>query len=353
MGPPQRRSFGKDAKSRRNPVTNRFEPPVRARDAEHGIVYRDDKEFCGWPFISGFWTNVDGHHIVAFKKKPSAYRSAEDVHHDEVAKVGPQMVTLRSRDNGRTWDRASLQLLYDLSAPQEDIFAGRPQDYSAEPRPDFLDRNVLVASGATPDYFRPHSRAWIRLSTDGGSSWRKPILAPNAGLPSLSGHASSLVRPDGISLIFMTAVSQDGWKRRPVVYASVDGGAYWTFMSVMTPNADDGAADSARRRPAVRRAPLLLPARHHAAGRAHHRVGALPARSDQHIVDRDIRERRRRPHLGLSLAGQRLGRAGRPCAHARRPYRLRLRLSAAAVRPARAAEPGRRQDLGARDRAAR
>ena len=148
-------------------MTNRFDPPVRARDAAHGIVYRNDQEFCGWPFISGFWTNADGHHLVAFKKKPSAYQSAEDVHHDEVAKVGPQMVTLRSRDNGRTWDRASLQLLYDLAAPQEEIFAGRPQDYSAEPRPDFLDRNVLVASGATPDYFRPHSRAWIRLSTDG------------------------------------------------------------------------------------------------------------------------------------------------------------------------------------------
>ena len=227
-------------------MTTRFDPPVRARDAEHTIVYRDDKEFCGWPFICGFWTNADGHHLVAFKKKPSAYRSAEDVHHDEVAKVGPQMVTMRSRDNGRTWDRDSLQLLYDLSAPQEEIFAGRPQDYAAEPRPDFLDRNVLVASGATPDYFRPHSRAWIRLSVDGGSSWRKPILVPNAGLPSLSGHASSLVRPDGVSLVFMTAVSQDGWKRRPVVYASVDGGAYWTFMSVMTPNVDDGAADSAR-----------------------------------------------------------------------------------------------------------
>jgi hypothetical protein len=44
----------------------------------------------------------------------------------------------------------------------------------------------------------------------------------------------------------MTAVSQDGWKRRPVVYGSVDGGAYWTFMAVITPNADDGAADSNR-----------------------------------------------------------------------------------------------------------
>ena len=105
---------------------------------------------------------------------------------------------------------------------------------------------MLVASGATPDYFRPHSRAWIRVSTDGGRSWRGPILAPNVGLPSLSGHASALVRPDGISLIFMTAVSADGWKRRPVVYASVDDGAYWTFLSLITPNADDGAADSDR-----------------------------------------------------------------------------------------------------------
>src|SRR5262245_175225 len=100
---------------RNRAMTIRFEPPARARDAAHGIVYRDDQEFAGWPFISGFWTNADGHHLVAFKKKPSAYQSAADVHHDEVAKVGPRMVTLRSRDNGRSWDRASLQLLYDLS----------------------------------------------------------------------------------------------------------------------------------------------------------------------------------------------------------------------------------------------
>jgi hypothetical protein len=225
-------------------MTNRFAPPVRARDAAHSIVYRNDREFCGWPFISGFWTIGDGHHVVAFKKKPAEYKTAADVHHDEVAKVGPQMVTMRSRDNGRSW--GELQLLYDLGAPQDEMFAGRAQDYAADPRPDFLDPNVLVASGATPDYFRPHSRAWICLSTDGGISWRKPILAPNVGLPSLSGHASSLTRPDGVNLIFMTAVSEDGWKRRPVVYGSVDGGASWTFMAVITPNADDGAADSNR-----------------------------------------------------------------------------------------------------------
>ena len=48
------------------------------------------------------------------------------------------------------------------------------------------------------------------------------------------------------SLIFLTAVSADGVKRRPVVYASVDGGAFWAFVSFMTPALDDGAADGDR-----------------------------------------------------------------------------------------------------------
>ena len=225
---------------------NRFEPATRVSSARHGIVYRNEGAFCGWPFICGFWTTAAGHHLVAFQKKDCNYTSPGDVHHDEVAKVGPKIVALRTQDNAGTWDTGNLQLLYDLGADQDAMLASGPQNYADEPRLDFADRNVLVASGATPDYFRPHSQAWIRVSSDGGHTWRRPILAPKVGLPSLSGHASALVRPDGVSLIFMTAVSEDGWKRRPVVYASVDQGAYWTFMSTMTPAVDDGAADSDR-----------------------------------------------------------------------------------------------------------
>jgi hypothetical protein len=44
----------------------------------------------------------------------------------------------------------------------------------------------------------------------------------------------------------MTAVFDEGWKRRPVVYASVNGGAYWTFLSFITPFEDDGAAEPDR-----------------------------------------------------------------------------------------------------------
>ena len=90
----------------------------------------------------------------------------------------------------------------------------------ADPRPDFLDRECAGRVGRDAGLF-PAAQPGVDLvcRPTAGASWRKPILAPNVGLPSLSGHASSLTRPDGINLIFMTAVSQDGWKRRPVVYA--------------------------------------------------------------------------------------------------------------------------------------
>ena len=150
----------------------------------------------------------------------------------------------RSHDKGLSWGEQSD--LFDMGADQGALFAAGPRDYSGEPKLDFTDRNVLVASGSTPDFFCADGQAWIRVSVDGGYTWRPPIFAPKFGLPILSGHGSTLVRPDGVSLIFLTAVSADGVKRRPVVYASVDGGAFWAFVSFMTPALDDGAADGDR-----------------------------------------------------------------------------------------------------------
>jgi hypothetical protein len=221
-----------------------FDPPVRLAEAEHGVAYRNEKAFCGWPFICGFWTPANGDYLVAFQRRDTDYSDPGAIHHDEVAKVGPKILTLRSADKGRTWDPDSLQLLYDLGADQDALFRHSPPDYAGEPPVDFTDPDVLVASGSTPDYFRPESRAWIRVSTDGGRSWRFPILAPSTGFPSVSGHASPLVRPDGTSLLFLTVATENGRKRRPAVYAAVEGGAFWTFVSFITPDYDDGAAMS-------------------------------------------------------------------------------------------------------------
>jgi hypothetical protein len=230
-------------------VASRFVPARRPSDARHGIVYRNDREFCGWPFVSGFWTPGNGDYLLAFRKLPADYSSADAINHDQVAKASPRVVTIRSRDKGLTWDTENLDLLFDFGADQDALFGNGPKDYAAMPHVDFTDPDVLVASGATPESLRPHSRAWLRVSADGGRSWRPHILVDSAGLPSVSGLGSPLVRPDGMSLVFCSVALDEGWKRRAAVFAAVDGGAYWTFLSFVTPKHDDGAADADRSGP--------------------------------------------------------------------------------------------------------
>lgn len=230
-------------------MTTGWSPPAKIEGIEHGVVHRDPDAFCGWPFLNGFWETAAGDYLVAFQKKPADYTDSRAINHDEVALAGPRIMTIRSTNRGRTWDADSLSLLFDLSADQAALFAEGPTDYAGYGPIDFTDRDVLVASGATPDYFRPESRAWTRVSTDGGRSWRPPILAEAHGLPSITGGGSPLLRPDGVHLLFMTVVTDEGWKRRPAVFRAKEDGSNWAFMSYITHPVDDGAADHDRSLP--------------------------------------------------------------------------------------------------------
>ena len=63
------------------PVQPRFQPPIRVARCDHGIVYRDDREFCGWPFYCGLWKFPDGDIVAGFKKIPTAYGSGTEISH--------------------------------------------------------------------------------------------------------------------------------------------------------------------------------------------------------------------------------------------------------------------------------
>ena len=218
-------------------MPNSFEPPVQLTDLRHGVAHRDENAFCGWPFLGGFWRTGSGDWLVGFQKKPANYADPREINHDEVALARPKILTVRSTDNGENW--GDPQPLFDMADGPEVV--ARNGDYSALPPVDFTDPDTLVASGATPDYFRPESQGWVRVSTDGGHSWRPPILMRMTGLPSVSGNGSPLVRPDGVALQFVTVVTENGWKRRPAVFRATEGGGAWAFMSYITPEVDDGA----------------------------------------------------------------------------------------------------------------
>lgn len=221
----------------------RFDRPRMSRDARHSVVYRNDQEFSSWPFYNGLWKLPNGDLMAGFKVVPCVYSDSGEVHHDNIAVSKGHIVTLLSRDGGASWDASTLDRIMDYSRSPDDVAAENPKDYSAEAPVDFTDKNVLIMSGAMPALFTPNSKAWLRLSTDAGKSWRHPIFMPMTGLSSLTAYGSTVTRPDGVNLLFMSTVTRDGWTRRPLVYASTDG-RQWNFLSFMTPQKDDGQSVS-------------------------------------------------------------------------------------------------------------
>jgi hypothetical protein len=227
-------------------MTNSFLKPRTVGNASHGIVYRNEAEFSAWPFLGGLWRVADGDVVAAFTRNDCVYGKPEDIHHDMLSVSRGRLSTIRSGDGGASWDAGSVTTVFDMARTADDIAGAGPADYADEAPVDFLDPDVLVLSGAVPAHFVPTAQPWLSLSRDGGRSWRRPVMLPMGGLPSLSGQGSTSVRADGLSLVAMTSVTPDGWTRRPLVYASENGGASWKFLSFITPEQDDGSAVSAR-----------------------------------------------------------------------------------------------------------
>lgn len=215
----------------------RLRPPRSPRSVDHAVVYRRENEFCSWPFTSGFWENGSGELIANFMTRTVAYASGDEINHDALERGSggaPRMVTVRSRDRGRTWDGAN---------PQTNMFAsiGREGAQTVERLPEpvnFLDRDVLVSSGSTGGFAQKTARGTVRISRDGGRSWGPTLVLPLEGLVSTTGVQSALVRPDGRCLLFLFSVDENNANRRPLVYASTNGGTEFHFLSYIVPKTD-------------------------------------------------------------------------------------------------------------------
>jgi hypothetical protein len=217
----------------------RFSPPRPPRQVDHATVYRREDEFCSWPYTSGFWQNAAGELIANFNARTVAYSSGSEINHDALEAAGarkaPKVVTVRSRDRGRTWDGDHPQInMLGAFAPA----ASGTMATAIDGPVDYLDRNVLVANASIGGFAVKESRGTVQLSKDGGSNWLPPVLLPLDGLVSTTGIHSALVRPDGRCLLFMFEVDKNNANRRPVVFASTPDGSQFRFLSYVVPKAD-------------------------------------------------------------------------------------------------------------------
>src|SRR5437660_148458 len=72
------------------------EPPAVI---EHGIVYREDGRFAGWPANHGIWSWGD-EVLVGFSR--GSYKDRGPYHHIDHDRPEEHLLA-RSRDGGRTW----------------------------------------------------------------------------------------------------------------------------------------------------------------------------------------------------------------------------------------------------------
>jgi len=229
---------------------SRIQPPTRVAACDHGVVHRDDGEFCGWPFYCGLWKVAGGDVVAGFKRIPATYAGGGEISHTRLTVGQGKLVLIRSRDDGATWDPGSLQPVFDLADDAARIRRDGGESYAGQAPLDFLDPDVLVMAGALPALLKPDSRAWLRASADGGRTWREPILLPLDGLANLTAHGPPTVRADGMALLGVSTTSADGWTNRPLIYASPDG-IHWHFLSFVTPAVDGGSAESDRAGPVI------------------------------------------------------------------------------------------------------
>lgn len=223
-------------------LLTRLAAPRDLAAVDHQVIYRREDEFCSWPHTMGFWNMGDGELLQNFVAVKTDYGSADAISHDNIGGSGPsKMVTVRSKDHGRTWDGANptFDLYSRLAAGTEG--AKTFADFGPV---DFFDRKVLLSCNTRGTFASPNARAFIRLSRDRGHSWTPPVDLPLDSLNSLAGRESVLVRPDGTVLLFLMTVDPQGGNRHPLVYALPPGGREFHFLSFVTDLKDPkGAAD--------------------------------------------------------------------------------------------------------------
>jgi hypothetical protein len=208
------------------------EKPVKATGVEHFVVYRNEREFAGWPFYCGLWQTADGSVVAGFKRVPSDYGRPEAVDHTNLTRNMGEIVVIRSVDGGRTWDPGSVVPVFDMAVREEkDLPGGVAADWSGLPPLDFTSRDTLIVGGGIPALFAPTARAWMRASTDGGRTWRAATLLPNWDFPSLSMPGTSMysVRKDGTMLVGIHTNAPGAQGPRPIIYASPDG-VNWLYL---------------------------------------------------------------------------------------------------------------------------
>jgi hypothetical protein len=217
------------------------------RDLQHVTVYRDPEGKWNGAFpeivcvSNGDSSTSSGQALaVAFRQAPYPPTlpagSRAHSHGDPLARGA----IILSKDGGRTWDRASYQVLAEPLGGVEQISVsalsgGRGRaDLLLAPYARLRPKQTAVSDPA--GWLRPTcSDIWVRRSEDGGVTWQPPVPLIPSPLACARVHAPMLELPDGTLLSpHCGSPCVTGEKQHAqAVIRSHDGGHTWGDGSII------------------------------------------------------------------------------------------------------------------------
>jgi len=201
----------------------------RPKGCSHVKVFGKPNVFAGWPFNCGFNQYGDGDEmVVGYTRHVCRAKKQRDGGVAYPVLDGEGSGASRTTDGGRTWHEEAQGYPGRLSAGGMPIEEARGMgDVAATPINPFCADHGLFC-GADHVY----------TTLDRGRTWTGPSFLPNDGAGDYRNRPVYLVRPDGVLLTFPTVPNREGKEGRIFVYASYDGGAVWTLLSIMAQNPD-------------------------------------------------------------------------------------------------------------------
>jgi sialidase-1 len=201
------------------------EPPKSSQIIQHVSVYSNPREYCAWPSII---RAKNGDLLVTF------CRSEEH--------LGPdgEIVMVRSRDNGKTWDEGSViynTIIDDRESGLTILDDGTivlhswsthhtkkmfldlpPKAYGKE----LIDKWIQIVE--QPDYKNSASLhdGWILFSEDNGNTWSQPTRGPDSNHGGIQLNDGSLLvstyrEEKGNIGIYTAGFAEENWKKLTTV----------------------------------------------------------------------------------------------------------------------------------------
>jgi hypothetical protein len=189
----------------------------KASTIKHGIVYKEDGRFAGWPANNGIWSwgneIVVGFTLGYFKIKTG---HAIDPDKPKVTRFA------RSLDGGESWSIETPNFLDENGKEREAIECPGNFDFT---HPDFAMRLKM-------------GRFYI--SMDRCKTWQGPFKLPDFDQRTNLARTDYIINGKHELMAFMAAAKDDGREGWPFCARTQDGARTWEFVSWIGPQPADG-----------------------------------------------------------------------------------------------------------------